>query len=285
MASPPQSRAEIVARLKEKPYYKATLQSIDPDVRKIFEEYAGIPPEEVLSHVQTVRDQAWELFPYPCMGMFTFLKMHISKNRAYGTVLKRLLASDNKKDKATLADLGCGLGQELRALVAAGVPPTSLYGLEVLDGFVELGFELFKDKATMGSRFIVADLLTIPSVPAQLQGKMDFIFAGSFFHLFGWDDQLTLSKRAVEMLKPEAGSMIFGHQLGCIEAEEDAVPDVPSGKIYFHDPESFRRFWCIVGEETGTRWKVQVVSTERGIDDLRQAKPDLRLLKFEVERL
>lgn len=285
MASPTESRAGMAARLKEKPFYKATLQSIDPDARKIFEEYAGIPPAEVLSHVQAVRDQAWELFPYPCMGMFTFLKMRISKNPAYGTVLKRLLANDNKKDEAVLVDLGCGLGQELRTLVAAGVPPTSLYGLEVIDGFVELGFELFKDKATMQSQFIVMDLLATPSVPAQLQGKVDFIFASSFFHLFGWDDQLTLSRRAVEMLKPEAGSMIFGHQLGCVEAEEKAVPDVPSGKVYFHDPESFRKFWRIVGEETGTEWKVQVKSNEGGIEDMRKVKPDLRLLKFEVERL
>jgi SAM-dependent methyltransferase len=271
----------MAARQKDAPFFKATLQSIDPDVRKIFEEYAGIPPAEVLSHIQAVRDRAWELFPYPCMGLFSFLKMHISKNPAYSTVLKRLL---DKKDETTLVDLGCGLGQELRTLVAAGVPPTSLYGLEVIDGFVELGFELFKDKATMQSRFIVADLLATPSVPAQLQGKVDFIFAGSFFHLFGWDDQLTLSKRAVEMLKPEAGSMIFGHQLGCVEAEEAVVPKVPSGKMYFHNPESFRRFWCIVGEETGTEWKVKVASSEAGVD-MRKLKPELRSLKFEVEKL
>jgi SAM-dependent methyltransferase len=285
MASPPESRAEMAARQKEKPFYKATLQSIDPDVRKIFEEYAGIPPAEVLSHVQTVRDQAWELFPYPCMGLFSFVKMRISKNPAYSTVLKHLLANDSKKDETTLVDLGCGLGQELRTLVAAGVPPTSLYGLEVIDGLVELGFELFKDKAIMQSQFIVVDILATPSVPVQLQGKVDFIFAGSFFHLFGWDDQLTLSKRAVEMLKPEAGSMIFGHQLGCVEAEEAVVPDVPSGKMYLHNPESFGRFWRIVGEETGTEWKVKIVSNEVGIDDMRKIKPDLRSLKFEVEKL
>src|ERR1700761_7097685 len=120
MASSPESRAKMAARLKATPFFKATLESIDPDARKIFEEYAGIPPAEVLSHVQTVRDRAWELFPYPCMGLFSFLKMHISKNPAYSTVLKRLLA---KKDETTLVDLGCGLGQELRTLVAAGVPP------------------------------------------------------------------------------------------------------------------------------------------------------------------
>jgi len=285
MASPPESRAEMAARLKEQPFYKATLESIDPDARKILEEYAGIPPAEVLSHVQAVRDQAWEMFPYPCMGMFSFVRMRICKNPAYGTVLKRLLADDNNKSERTLVDLGCGFGQELRTLVAAGVAPTRLYGVDISDGFVKLGLELFRDKATMQSRFIVMDLLNSPSVPTQLQGKMNFVFAGAFFHLFGWDDQLTLSKRAVEMLKPEAGSMIFGNQLGCVEAQEDIVPDVPSGKIYFHDPESFRRLWRIVGEETGTEWEVQVESGERGIDELRKIRPTLRSLRFAVERL
>src|SRR2546429_6978531 len=159
MASPPESRAEMAARLKEQPFYMATLEFIDPDARKILEEYAGIPPAEVLSHVQAVRNQAWEMFPYPCMGMFTFVKMRICKNPAYGTVLKRLLADDNTKGETALLDLGCGFGQELRTLIAAGVTPTRLYGVDVSDGFIKLGLELFRDKATMQSRFVVSDLL------------------------------------------------------------------------------------------------------------------------------
>jgi len=270
----------MAAQQKKRPFYIATLQSIEPNARQVLESYAGIPPEQVLAHVQRIRDQAWELYPYPCMGMFSFMKMHISKNPAYAAVLKRL-RSDNQK----LLDLGCGFGQELRTLIADGVPATSLFGLDVSDGFVELGFELFKDKATMQSQFIVADLLTAPAVPAQLDGNMDLIFAASFFHLFGWDDQLTLSKRAVAMLKPQVGSTIFGHQLGGVQAKESVSPQVPSGKIYFHDPESFRRFWRLVGEETRTEWKVEVESSEKWIDDLRKENPALRLLRFSIQRL
>ena len=272
----------MAARLKQKPFYKPTLTSIDPDARAILESYAHIPPDQVLSHIQTIRDQAWELFPYPCMGMFSFIKMHISKNPKYSTVLDRLLTNS---DETLLLDLGCGFGQELRTLAAAGVPTTSLFGIDISDGFIELGFQLFNDKATMQSQIIVADLLTSAAIPAQLDGKVNFIFAASFFHLFGWEDQLVLSKRAVAILKPVAGSLIFGHQLGRVEAQEAAVPDVPSGKIYFHDPESFRRLWRVVGEATGTEWKVEVKSDERWIDDLRKGNPALRLLRFSVEML
>jgi SAM-dependent methyltransferase len=268
------------ARLKERPFYIQTLKSIDPDARQILESYAGIPPDQVLTHVQTIRDQAWELYPYPCMGMFSFIHMHISKKPDYPTVLQRLLHNNE-----TLLDLGCAFGQELRTLVAAGVPPTNLFGLDISDGFIELGFELFRDKATMAPQFVVADLLAGTTLPAPLDGELDIIFSASFFHLFGWDDQLALSKRVVAMLKPKAGSMIFGHQLGQAKARESPVPDVPSGKIYFHDPESFEAFWRLVGEQTGTQWKVQVNSSEKYIDDLRKGNPALRLLRFSVERL
>jgi SAM-dependent methyltransferase len=280
MTSRSESRAELGARLKERPFYKPILRSIDPDARQILESYAGIPPDQVLTHVQNIRDQAWELYPYPCMGMFSFIKMRISKNPFYPTALKRLLSNNEK-----LLDLGCGFGQELRTLVAAGVPTTNLYGLDISDGFIELGFELFKDKATMQSQFTVADLLTSPAVPPQLDGKLDLIFAGSFFHLFGWDDQLTVSKRALAMLKPQVGSVIFGHQLGQVEAIESLVPEVQSGKMYFHDLASFKKMWRIIGEETRTEWKVQIVSSEQWIDDLRKENPALRLLGFSVERL
>ena len=268
--------------MKQRPFYKPTLTSIDADARAILESYAHIPSDQVLSHVQTIRDQAWDLFPYPCMGMFSFIKMHISKNPAYPTVLNSLLANS---DETLLLDLGCGFGQELRPLAAAGVPTTSLFGIDISDGFIELGFQLFNDKATMQSQIVAADLLASAATPAHLDGKVNFIFAASFFHLFGWEDQVVLSKRAVAMSKPVAGSLIFGHQLGRVEAREDAVPDLPSGKVYFHDPESFRRLWRVVGEATGTEWKVEVESDERWIGDLRKENPALRLLRFSVERL
>lgn len=280
MTSPSETRAEMAARLKGQPFYIPTLTSINPEARKFLESYAGIAPDHVLTHVQTIRDQAWELYPYPCMGMFSFVKIHISKNPAYPAVLSRLLSQNE-----TLLDLGCGFGQELRTLVAAGVPTTNVYGLDISDGFIELGFELFRDKATLQPQFITADLLASPAIPPQLDGTLNIVFAGSFFHLFSWDDQLSLLKRVVAMLKPEAGSMIFGHQVGQIQAQESLVPDVPSGKIYFHDPESYKKMWRMVEEETRTKWKVQVASSEQGIDILRKGNPALTLLRFSVERL
>ena len=40
-----------------------------------------------------------------------------------------------------------------------------------------------------------------------------------------------------------------------------------------------------MGEETGTKWEVQVESGERGIDEMRKLKPTLIYLRFAVERL
>jgi len=264
--------------LKSSPWYKAELTSISPLAREIIEA-AGIPPDQVLEHVKNVRDQAWNVYPYPCMGMFTFVMMLMSKQPLYPTILQRLLQNDE-----TLLDLGCGFGQELRPLIHAGVPAKNLYGLDVVDGFVNLGFDLFKDKDVLGSQFVIADLLK--GVPPQLEGKFNIIFAASFFHLFDWDEQLITSKRAVAMLKPEVGSLIWGFQIGGETEGSDKAKDLPSGSMFHHTPESFERMWKIVGEETGTRWKVDCTSSiAPEIADLRKTKPILRFLRYSIERL
>ncbi|MCJ1303622.1 hypothetical protein MMC08_006432 [Hypocenomyce scalaris] len=265
--------------LKDKAWYQPKLTSLDPEARRILED-GGIPPPEVLQHVQSVRDRAWLVFPYPCIGMFSFVDMLISKQPAYADILQRLL-----RKQETLLDLGCGLAQAIRTLVSAGVPSRRLYALDVVDGFIELGFDLFRDREALRTTFVVADLLE--AVPAGLQDRINIIFAGSFFHLFDWDDQVVLSKRAVAMLKAEEGSLIFGFQVGRLIPGSAANPHVPKGRMYFHNPESFRRLWEVVGKETGTAWKVDVVAREEmeGLDDLRKDNPDFRFLSFTVERV
>ena len=90
----------------------------------------------------------------------------------------------------------------------------------------------------------------------MLQDRINIIFAGSFFRLFDWDDdQVVVSKRAVAMLEAEEGSLIFGFQVGRLNPGSAANPHVPKGRMYFHNPEIFRRLWEVVGEETGTAWK------------------------------
>lgn len=84
---------------------------------------------------------------------------------------------------------------------------------------------------------------------------MDIINAASFFHLFNWDQQITVAKRVVNLLRARPGSLLIGRQVGCLNpVDPDDVENAP--RHYRHNDETWRRLWERVGEETGTRWEV-----------------------------
>ena len=179
-------------------WYHDNITEIDPTTRQLLEE-RGIPPDGVLDHVQAIvntlpsclpdptpltpilqRDKAWTIYPYPCIGMFSFTRLHLISHPLYtSTILPALLSG------ATLLDLGAGFSTDFRALVSAGVPSKQLTALDEHDGFWKLGIELFRDEETMKARFVVADMTDLASVPENMLGAFDMVWAGASFHLFG----------------------------------------------------------------------------------------------------
>ena len=123
----------------------------------------------------------------------------------------------------------------------------------------------------------------------QLQGKIDVVYAASFLHLFGWDDQLRVCKRIIKTLRPTKGSMVFGRQTGNVRGQEVRNPS-PVGSdpkiIWRHSVESFTELWEIAGRETGSKWKVwgDLTSAE-GMGPGHWGEDGLRRLRFEVERM
>ena len=41
--------------------------------RQLLEEYSNIPSEDVVPHILEIRDRAWDIFPYPCIGMLILI--------------------------------------------------------------------------------------------------------------------------------------------------------------------------------------------------------------------
>lgn len=165
-------------------------------------------------------------------------------------------------------DLGCGLGQDIRRIVYDGAPSEDVFGLDLEAGLIDAGYDLFLDRGRLKSSFVTADVLgdTSASQPgdygnlndqiSQLTGNFNIIFAGSFFFLFNWSEQLKIAKKCTQLLKQEPGSLIFGHMLGHIEP--DHYPKVLSpGEVYGHDTGSWRRMWEEVGDATGSKWRVE----------------------------
>jgi SAM-dependent methyltransferase len=205
-------------------------------------------------------------------------------NPHYPSLLSRL-----KSENQAFLDLGCCFGQDLRALAAAGAPLQNLYATDLRRDFWELGYELFKDKETLKSRFIEGDVMADESTTEgglkELDGKINIVYAGSFLHLFDYAGQFKVCERIVRLLKPVKGSVVLGRQSGHVVAGERAHRTNYREKVFRHNEESFKKMWEEVGEKTGTRWKVEVELQEvqdRGPNV--HWDPDTRRLKFTVFR-
>ena len=117
-------------------------------------------------------------------------------------------------------DLGCAFAQDVRRLVADGVDSKKCYGADLRLDFLELGYELFRDKGTLETEFIAADIFDPDSALRKFDGRLDIIGASSFFHLFDWNQQKAVAIRVVRLLKPEANSLLLGRQVGNVNPGE-----------------------------------------------------------------
>jgi SAM-dependent methyltransferase len=175
-----------------------------------------------------------------------------------------------KQDGAVCLDVGCCVGQNLRELAHAGASPEQLIGIDLQPSFIELGYDLFRDReAAFGqkARFGAGDLLASPPENEDpfkdIYGKVDIIVACKLFHLFERDDQLKLGERLIRFFRPDATApMLVGIHIGADKsAEDDGAAADPSlratGDAFLHDPDTWKALWDDIGARTGTRWDAQ----------------------------
>ena len=153
----------------------------------------------------------------------------------------------------TFLDVGCCLGHVVRQLIAEGVSSERLYGLDLQPRFLDLGYDLFRDRDRSKSKatFVAGDMLQEDDERLEkLTGRVDIIYASAFFHLFEREAQIKAAKRMVRFLRPEnPRAMIFGRNEG---------PKIVGWEKYVLDTESWRHMWGEVGEATGTRWRTEM---------------------------
>jgi len=245
------SKQEGLEVKKKYPWYIEEVEEIAKPMCKVLEEYSGIPSDKVKSHVQEIRNRAFAIVPYPCLGMFTFLDSGLSASPYYQEVLERV------KQGETFLELGCCFGQELRVLAFDGSPSENLYGSDLSMEFMSLGYDLFLDKDKLKSKFIASDIFDPQSdLMKQLANKVDIIHTSAFLHLFSWEEQFQIAKQVVNLIRPRPGSLILGGQLGNINPCS-RPRQTGNGSRYRHDDASWIKMWEQVGQETGTNWKIE----------------------------
>ena len=236
------------------------------------------------------RDKAFSVWSYACIGQVRFLNFSLPKLPYWSRILPRLQAG------ASLVDAGCCFGQEIRFLVfKEGIAATQLYGFDLEPAFIDLGYELFRDRDILHAQMTSADVLADPAGPdgrglETIEGKMDIVHAASLLHSWAWDDMVTAAKRLVSLTRKQPGSMIIGNQMGSLDAGQYPMP-TGKGVNYRHNVESMERFWAQVGEETGSSWRVESDTflppavKENLQHSWAKCDPQMRMIWFCAERI
>ncbi|KAK9849687.1 hypothetical protein MYU51_013165 [Penicillium brevicompactum] len=242
----------------------------------LLETYSKISSSQIETHLKDIRQKAWNVFPYGCIGRWLFLDCVITSLPEYPTIIERVKSGD------ILLDAGCAFGYVLRQMVTDGAPATNLIGVDLRQEFLDLGYELFQDKG-FEARFIAGDLVNADPSLAGIAGTVDIIHAAALFHLFGWDDQVEIGVRFVELLKPQANALIVGRQIADLEPL-DPVEHLRQGRGWYrHNLRTWQMLWDVVGDKTGTRWKVTgVVSERRGLNDVPGPKAGISFAVYKV---
>ncbi|KAG9234511.1 hypothetical protein BJ875DRAFT_10783 [Amylocarpus encephaloides] len=308
MASAPQDLL-----LKSAPFYISLSENPPtPAFYELLEKHSHIPRDEADEHLEKVRDQAWQRFPYPNIGLFLFHSLGLSgdhlpfhsrtpkppgplinhwpsfsnsqipysylSTRRIGRAYERILQT--LKDGGRFLDVGCKLAPDCRKLVHDGAPPQSVYGTDLFSEFFDLGYALFRDEAILPRHhFIQANFLDRfhPGL-GFLEGQLDVVHFADVLHLFGIDDQTSLVQRAFEMLKPRKGVMVTGHLAGNMRsgfrAASDDAKATAQDKIWEHSSRSIKALF----EETGTRvgqiWRAECWFWRFGVHTKVEGKED-----------
>jgi hypothetical protein len=159
---------------------------------------------------------------------------------------------------------------------------------------MDLGHQLFRDRSTKlaGAKWIVGDILD-PGDEAirTLDGTVEIVHAASFFHLFGWWEQVAIGMRLVRLFKTRLGRKgravtLVGRQLGNRDALEPDVHEAQGLGRYHHNPRTWQKLWDVVGEKTGTTWEVKAEMTDIVLDEEAHARDEKRAaLNFVVTRV
>lgn len=206
------------------------------------------------------RERAWAVHQYPCIGRYRFLTFPLQEHRLYEShVLKTLkqepLPQNDEPLPAPLyLELGVCFGQEIRALLHAGVPSSRLYAADVEPAFIPMGYDLFRDEDKFPPSHQIApvDALDLDNFQpdgrlGKFLGKVDILHLSAVFHLFDYEKQVALGRNLLPLMR--RGGVILGCHMGHVRPTE--YPRDNGGIIFRHNAESWEEIWMTKVTENG----------------------------------
>jgi hypothetical protein len=87
--------------------------------------------------------------------------------------------------------------------------------MDAVPGFETVGHALFRDedRFTKG-HYIVGDILDLSPSLAETKGTWSAVNMIMFLHMFNMEDAEKVCTNVLQLLRPEAGSMVVGAQTG-----------------------------------------------------------------------
>ncbi|KFG80128.1 hypothetical protein MANI_013367 [Metarhizium anisopliae] len=141
------------------------------------------------------------------------------------------------------------------------------------------------DQDEFGATFVVGDMLDPDDTRLDdLLHKVTIIYAGSFFHLFSWTQQVYIGKRLVGFLKRGTkNALIYGRHIGTTRPGPSPLGNDMSP--YLHDKDSFQRLWDEVGHLTNTKWAVEIEPAGEKIVDVPRIDRDAQPVNFVIHQI
>jgi SAM-dependent methyltransferase len=215
------------------------------------------------AHLHQIRLKAWQVTQEYGVARWWFLKSTIGHSPFYQQIAALV------RHGASVADVACGMGQELRFLREDGATG-DMWGIDIRSDIWDIGLELFKDSPGPGT-FVHADLLNhLPMTVNEgnrwsldsLNGKVDLFLMNEYpsFHR----PSLFEFCFATVMSASKIGSRITGWVFGTNYYDEnhlDVLEFCRGGMV--HHPKTFRNWiWRQSELVTGTRWDLDIKLVE-----------------------
>lgn len=164
-----------------------------------------------------IRQEAWQIVQENSIARWWFLKNRLPKNPFYSTILGHL------RNQATVLDVGCGFGQELRFLRNDGANG-KMWTVDYFPKMWELGLKLSQD-APGPAIFIEADVIHDYSNICPLHSlheRIDIYILNDYLSFLGKEIQEKPLQSIVQASR--VGSKIIGLLFGTYECETITDP-------------------------------------------------------------